>query len=55
MVRVVCCETFVKIFIYFLFLGEVAEGGWKATSSTYIFQNEVVLLLVFPLCMTTGE
>jgi hypothetical protein len=22
----VCCETFVKIFLYFLFLGEVAEG-----------------------------
>jgi hypothetical protein len=25
MVCVVCCETFVKIFFYFLFLGEVAE------------------------------
>jgi hypothetical protein len=41
MVCVVCC---VKIF--FNFWGKLQRGGWKATSSAYTFQNEVVLPLV---------
>jgi hypothetical protein len=54
MVCVVCCETFVKIFLFFLFLGEVAEGRVES-NFTYTFQNEVVLPLIFPLCKTPGE
>jgi hypothetical protein len=55
MVCVVCCETFVKIFFIFYFWGKLQRGGWKATSSTYTFQNEVVLPLIFPLCKILGE
>jgi hypothetical protein len=46
MVCVVCCETFVKIFLFFLFLGEFAEGrGGKQLHLLTLFKMK----LFYPL------